>query len=475
MAFAELHRTLDPEPVTTLDDHVGAGGGRGLAVVSDAGGDAVLAVLEASGLRGRGGAGFPTATKWRTVLGQRAGPPPTVVVNGAEGEPGSFKDRMILRRNPYRVIEGALVAARVAGADEVVVALKASSTVERARVRAAMDEITAAGWADGVALRVAEGPTAYLFGEETALLEVLDGRPPFPRVAPPWRRGVDDVGDRPDEAAGSHLGGVDSPTDVPPALVNNVETMANVALIAAEGADWFRSAGTASSPGTIVVTVSGDVERSGVVEVAMGTPLREVIEAVGFPTERRRILAVLSGVSAPVLPASALDTPLTHEDLRAAGSGLGATGYIVVDDSRDMAAVAAGVSRFLAIESCGQCMPCKADGLEVAGRLEAIIGGRADTTALPVIVERLDGIEYGARCSLASQHRAVVGSLLDAFPGVVEGHLDRRLEPVEPFPVAEIVDLTDDGVAVLDDRQLRKQPDWTYGDTWTGAFPAALA
>ena len=192
------NRVLDAAPVKTLDDYAAAGGGKALGLARKAGPEGVIGAIERSGLRGRGGAGFPTGTKWRTVSESRsASQAATVVVNAAEGEPGSFKDREILRRNPYKVLEGALVAAAAVGADAVIVAMKASFTRELARMREAIDEVRAAGWADGVELMVVEGPSHYLYGEETALLEVIAGRNPFPRIAPPFRHGVDETGATP--------------------------------------------------------------------------------------------------------------------------------------------------------------------------------------------------------------------------------------------------------------------------------------
>src|SRR6476659_1759028 len=247
-------RVLDPEPVQSLDAWIAAGGGKALEAAASVGAETVIETIEASGLRGRGGAGFPTGTKWRTVAANRSTTlPSTVVVNGAEGEPGSFKDRLILRRNPYRVIEGALIAAGAIGADRVIIAVKASFEAEVARLRVAVDEIRQAGWVDeSIEMSVFEGPSEYLYGEETALLEVIDGRSPFPRVAPPFRHGVDEIGEDTSEAAETDMAGPGAGEAAPPTLVNNVETMANVARIVLEGPDWFRSVGTDASPGTIV-------------------------------------------------------------------------------------------------------------------------------------------------------------------------------------------------------------------------------
>jgi NADH:ubiquinone oxidoreductase subunit F (NADH-binding) len=471
-------RVLDAEPVRTLDAYVANGGGTGLDAARKLGPAATIDEIDASGLRGRGGAGFPTGTKWRTVAAN-ASPvvPATVVVNGAEGEPGSFKDRAILRSNPYRVLEGALIAAHAVGADGVVVAVKASFTAEIARLRSAVDEVRSAGWADGVALTVHEGPGAYLYGEETALLEAINGRPPFPRVAPPFRHGVEVVVDLPaGEPAGVgagdiELAGADAATPAPPTLVNNVETMAHVAGIMAGGPAWFRSVGTAATPGTVVVTISGSTVRHGVAEVATGTPLRRVIDDIGGGPRGRRVVAVLSGVSNPLLLADALDTPLDFDAMSAVGNGLGAAGFIVLDDTDDLVAVAHGVSRFLAVESCGQCTPCKQDGRAMSEVLERLRRSSTASDDLTTLADRLATVTDGARCYLAQQQQRVVESLLEGFPEVVAAHASGAAEEVEPYLVAAIVD-HDGERFTLDESHATKQPDWTHDDEDSGAAPA---
>jgi NADH-quinone oxidoreductase subunit F len=466
-------RVLDLRPVQTLDDYVAGGGGRGLDAARRLGPTGVMDDLDAAGLRGRGGAGFPTGRKWRTVVGNESPVlPPTVVVNAAEGEPGTFKDRMLLRRNPFRVLEGALVAAATVGADRIVVALKASSMQELRRVRAAAAAMESAHWSDGITVTVAEGPGEYLFGEETALLEVLDGRAPFPRIAPPYRHGVDEVGDGTESAADVAMASPEGATVSPPTLVNNAETLANVPGILAEGPDWFRSVGTAASPGTIVCTVSGRAQRAGVEELPLGTPLREIVERVGGgPRRRRRIVAVMSGVANALVPEDLLDTPATYEDLERIGSGLGAAGFVVFDDTVDMAAVAGGVSRFLAVESCGQCVPCKQDGLQLAGLLDQVCRSEATEHDLATIAGLVGTVADQARCYLASQHQQVVGSILQLFGEHLRAHVDGGASPVVPERIAPIVDIHD-GVAALDERQDQKQPDWIYGETWSGQSPA---
>ena len=446
------HRVLDPEPIDTLADHIATGGGDALDAARRLEGVGIAEEVKAAGLRGRGGAGFPTGVKWETVAAAAAtGTPPIVVVNGAEGEPGSFKDRVLLRRNPYRVLEGALIAASAVHAHHVVVALKRSFQTERRRVAYAIAEMADAGWLNDVDVSVTIGPSDYLFGEETALLEVIEGRQPFPRIAPPYREGL----------------------SVGLVLANNVETLANVPGIVSNGAESFRALGTPESPGTIVCTVSGDTRRAGVAEFPMGTTVAEIIEEIGGGAqEERRIVAAISGVANAILPAELFDTPACYDAMRSVGSGLGAAGFIVFDDTADLIAVAEGISRFLAVESCGQCEPCKRDGMAVAAGLDDLRRSESDGDAPGLLRDWLGTIADGARCALAAQHQVVTTSILDLYPGSVTGHVDGSLPPAEPVLIAPIVDI-EDGQAILDTSQADKQPDWSYEAVDSGRWPAA--
>ncbi len=465
-------RILDPSPVASLDDYVAAGGGRGLDAARKLGPLGTIDHVEAAGLRGRGGAGFSTGRKWRTVAENlSAVVPPTVVVNAAEGEPGTFKDRTILRRNPYKVLEGAVTAAVTIGADRVVLGLKRSFTTELERLRRAIAEVGSAGWADGIELLVTEGPGHYLYGEETALLEVIAGRQPFPRLAPPFRHGADVVGDI-STVADVTMAGPGDATPAPPTLVNNVETLANVPGILAEGPDWYRTLGTPESPGSIVCTVTGRTRRHGVAEFPMGTPLHRVLDEIGGGTDPgERVVAVMSGVANPLLPASLLDTPVSYEAMQAAGAGLGSAGFIVFDDTADLVAVAHGVSRFLAVESCGQCTPCKQDGRTLADRLDRLRRSVGDEHDLAEVQDRLASVIIGARCYLANQHQLVVESILRLFPDQVRAHVSGEVEAADIELIAPILDLEDDR-AILDQSHLDKQPDWTVGDLDSGQAPA---
>lgn len=473
-------RVLPTAPIETLADYIASGGGAALERADSLGADGVIDEIARSGLGGRGGAGFPAGRKWAAVRANSSElEPAAVVVNAAEGEPGSFKDRAIMRANPFAIIEGAIVAARAVGADQVILGTKRTFTNEITRLRAAITEIQRDGWADTIELSVFEGPSEYLYGEETALLEVIDGRYPFPRIAPPYRRGIDEMVDRTADltshsssAAHVELAGPGDEAVAPPALASNAETFVNAALIVARGAEWWRSVGTPDSPGTIVCTVSGSTQRAGIGEFAMGTPLREVLETLGGgPRDGRSWVAAISGVSNPLVPAELFDTPMSHEAMRAIGCGLGTGGFIVYDDHVDFAGVAAGMSRFLAVESCGQCAACKGDGIEISSVLDRLARSASHPDDLDVLRTRLTTVADGARCNLATQQQVVVGSVLEMFPDTIAAHAHHDAPPVEPEAIAAIAELGG-GVATLDPQQAAKQPDWTFDEVDSGKWPA---
>ena len=454
---------LPDRPFTSLDEYVVAGGGRGLAAARDRGRNWVLDELDRAGVRGRGGAGFPTARKWRSVLdgGPALGDRYTVA-NGAEGEPGTFKDRPLLRANPYQVVEGLAIAASVIGAREAFLAVKASFTREIDAVRRALREMEDAALLPAIPITLVAGPEEYLFGEEKALLEVIEGNDPMPRWLPPYLHGL--FATTPQEGwAGGAVPDLDDPnvTGSNPTLVNNVETLANVPLVLARGAGWFRGMGTAGTPGPLLCTVAGDVEHAGFAEIEPGMTLRAVIDHVGGgPRAGRAVKAVLSGVSNAVLDATELDTPVSYEGFAAAGSGLGAAGFIVYDDTRSMVSVARMVSRFLYVESCGQCRACKLGCGEITRRLDAVAGGAGTDRDIELIGQQLLDVTSQNRCFLGTEEQTVIGSLLRKFPDDFAAALELR-SPVDTLAIPKIVDIRD-GVAELDRAQARKQPDWTY-------------
>ncbi len=237
-----------------------------------------------------------------------------------------------------------------------------------------------------------------------------------------------------------------------PTVVNNVETLASAAHIMAKGVEWFRSMGTAASPGTVIATVVGDVVRPGVHEVEMGTPFSELLDLCGGPLPGRRYKAAFSGVSNAVLRADAFDTPLTYEDFAARGSGLGAAGFVVYDDSVNMTLVAYELSRFLAVESCGQCPPCKLGSVAITRDLATICNGEAGDEILGEIANRLRTVTDANRCFLGTEEQLVVSSILREFPEDVAVFLEGRPTSARTVNVPLIKDISADGIVEYDTR-----------------------
>jgi len=458
---------LPSQPVTSVAEWQEVGGGLALEIARRLGPDDTIEELGTAGLRGRGGAGFPTARKWAGVRSS-AGTHRYVVCNAAEGEPSSFKDRALLRANPYQVIEGLAVAALTVGAREAFIGIKASFVPEVERLTRALEEMQAVGLAGDAPVTVVGGPDEYLFGEEKALLEVIEGKPPLPRLLPPYEQGLFATGSQMGWEAVPRQPGHGPARDVSnPTLVNNVETLANVAPILVRGAEWFRSMGSPESPGHAVATIVGDVVRPGVAEVELGMRLSDVIDEVGGGARPgRRIKAAFSGISNPVVTAANLDTRLTYEDMAAIGSGLGAVGFAVYDDTACMVEVAFQYSRFLWIESCGQCPACKLGTQEITHRLNEIEACRGSEEDVAVIGARLGNVTDGNRCYLPVEEQHVVGSILRAFPEEFASHLEGNCpNPRTDLIAPKIVDLDlAGGTVTYDERHRRKRPDWTYED-----------
>ncbi len=433
---------LPPSPIERVDDFLAAGGGHGLERALQIGETATIDLITAAGLRGRGGAGFATGRKWASVRDGGAGTR-FVVANGAEGEPATFKDRMLIRRDPYRIVEGAAIAAFAVGAGTVFLATKRSYAREVQALKRAAVELTAAGLLQELSVSIVEGPDDYLYGEEKALLEVIEGRDPLPRLLPPYELGLFAT----DLAIGWESGNrpVSGRAEANPTVVNNVETLATAAHILANGAEWFRTMGTPDSPGTVIATVVGDVVRPGVHEVAMGTPFSELLAMCGGPLPGRSFKAAFSGVSNAVLTADAFETPLTYEHFAARGSGLGAAGFVVYDDSVNMTLVAYELSRFLAAESCGQCPPCKQGSLAITAELASICDGGATDAVLGQLATRLRSVTDANRCYLGSEEQVVVSSILREFPDDVAALLEGRPTSARTVRVPLIDDIADDG------------------------------
>jgi NADH:ubiquinone oxidoreductase subunit F (NADH-binding) len=361
---------------------------------------ALIDEVAASGLTGRGGACFPTALKLRAVASARG--PAVVVANGAEGEPLSTKDENLLLHNPHLVIAGAVAAAVAVGANDVIVAVGARSPAAIARAGAAID-----AWhrARGPRLYCAVVPDGFVAGEETALVHFLNGGTPTPTFVPP----------RPSER-GVHGR---------PTLVQNVESLANVALIDQHGADWFRELGTSSEPGTALVTVSGAVRRPGVREVELGTQLHEALALAGGPVSPPSAILV-GGYFGTWLDARDLDIPLSNAGLRPAGASLGARVLRFLDTTSCGLIETARILAYLARESAGQCGPCKFGLRALAADADSLACGAVDPTTLQRL-HRLAGLVEGrGACAHPDGASRLLRSALRVFAPEVELHLRNR-------------------------------------------------
>ncbi len=432
----------------SFGEYEAAGGGRGLQTALAAWPVAVIQEVARSGLRGRGGAGFPTGEKWRAVRAVGAGSR-FAVCNAAEGEPATFKDRLLLRTNPYQVLEGLAIAAYAVGAERAYVGVKEVFTQEIQALRRALGEMREADALGGIAVEIVLGPDLYLFGEETGLEEVIEGRPPppLPRVARPFIQGL-----------------FATPPQDNPTLVNNVETLANVPHILADGPEWLRANGTEGAPGTMVFTICGDVRREGVFELPLGSPLRYLVEELaGGTPEGRAVKAIFPGASNTVIVPEQLDTALDFDSMRQVGSGLGAAGFAVFDDSACMVKAAYRYSRFLFVESCGQCPACKFGTGEVTETLSAIDAGGGSDRDLELILVRARGSTGGQKCALPTGESLLMQSLVQVFGDEFARHIGASCPLPRELPFHKIVDWdATAGRFAYDLAYAKKQPDWTY-------------
>ncbi|MBI4376651.1 MAG: NADH-quinone oxidoreductase subunit NuoF [Elusimicrobia bacterium] len=382
------------------------GGYDGLKRALELGRPALIEEVKKSNLRGLGGAGFPTGGKWTTVPPEDKVPGPRyVVANFDESEPGCFKDRVLGERAPHQLIEGLLIASYAIGAKEAFIFIRGEYRSQYRVLQAALREAESAGLVGGnilgkgfsCSVRLMRGAGAYISGLDTALLETMEGKKAWPRQPPPF-------------PTVSGLMGR-------PTVVNNVETLSMLPHIAIKGGEWFAKLGAAKSGGTGVYSVSGHVERPGVYEFPMGTPLRRILEAAGGVREGRKLKAVIpGGASTLVLRADEIDVPMDFDSLRGVGSFLGAGGVMVLDETVNMAEVAHNIERFLSHESCGQCTPCR-EGSEWTVRiLERMLEGRGrddDAATLQRVGENITGKVI---CALGDTVGMVTRAFMKKFP-----------------------------------------------------------
>ena len=411
-----LFKDIDTPGLTSIDTYRRGGGYETPALVlGKKSPDECIEIVKASGLRGRGGAGFPTGLKWSFV--PRGSPKPKYLVcNADESEPGTFKDRELMEKNPHLLIEGMLLSAYAFGAHVGYLYLRGEFAYIQRILERAIGEARAAGLlGDDVLgsgfkfeIHTHLGAGAYICGEETALLSSLEGYRGQPRLKPPFPA-----------VEGLYA----SPT-----VVNNVETLMNVPCILRHGASWFRQWGTEKSPGTKILSVSGPVKRPGNYEVAMGLPLRALIdELCGGMRDGLQVKAVIpGGSSVPPLPASLLDTGLDYESMNAAGTFIGSGGVIVIDDRTCLVDTLWNITRFYEHESCGKCTPCREGTYwmsEVLERLEHGQGRERDIDLLNDVADNINGKSF---CALGDAAAMPVMGFIKHFRDEFEHHVTHR-------------------------------------------------
>jgi NADH-quinone oxidoreductase subunit F len=413
---------VDPE---SLGEYIARGGYKAAcrAYVESAP-DAVCEDILHSGLRGRGGGGFPTGRKWQLTL-KEPGPKKYVICNGDEGDPGAFMDRSVMEGNPHSVIEGMLIAGRAIGADEGYVYVRTEYPLAVKRMRQAVADARDAGLlgedvfgtAEPFEITVMEGAGAFVCGEETALMGSIEGRRGMPLPKPPF-------------PAQSGLFGK-------PTVINNVETLATIPLILNMGAAAFRRIGTASSPGTKTFALTGHVANTGLIEVPFGTTLREIVFAIGGGVTddagrpmRDGFKAVqIGGPSGGCLTGQHLDLPLDFDSLSSVGAMVGSGGLVVVNTSTCMVQLARFFMQFTQNESCGKCVLCREGTRQMLSLLDDIIDGRATGATLDLIVELGHAVQKGSLCGLGKTAPNPVLSMLNEFRAEYEAHVFQKRCP----------------------------------------------
>jgi len=402
---------IDPE---RIEEYIAEGGYLALDSALSQSPQEVVAAITRSGLRGRGGAGYPTGLKWATVAKMPPGEK-YVVCNGDEGDPGAFMDRAVMEDLPYQVLEGMTIAAHAVGARHGYIYVRAEYPLAVERLRKAVARATQVGLLGhkilgsslDFSVEVRIGAGAFVCGEETALIASIAGNRGTPRPRPPYPAEV----------------GLDGR----PTLINNVETLATIPAILRHGPEWFAAIGTEKSKGTKIFSLTGKIQNAGLVEVAMGTSLRTVVEEMGGGVLNGRVKAVQTGgPSGGCIPASLLDTPIDYESLAALGSIMGSGGMIVLDESDRMPEVARFFMGFCADESCGKCVPCRVGTVQLYRLLTAITEGRATRADLERMIQLCHLVRDTSLCGLGQSAPNPVLTTLRYFLPEYEALLRRE-------------------------------------------------
>lgn len=397
----ETSGKIDPE---RIEEYIAAGGYQSLyKVIHDLTPAEVVDEISKSGLRGRGGGGYPTGLKWATIAKMPPGQK-YVICNADEGDPGAFMDRSVLESDPHRVLEGMAIAAYAVGATEGYIYVRAEYPLAIQRLQIAIKQAKKLGILGSqifdspfdfkIDIRIGAG--AFVCGEETALIASVEGGRGTPRPRPPY-------------PAQSGLWGC-------PTLINNVETFANIAAIIREGAEWYASIGTETSKGTKVFALTGKIRNNGLIEVPMGITLREIVEEMGGGVPDGEVKAVQTGgPSGGCIPASLLDTPVDYDSLTKIGSMMGSGGMVVMDQNTSMIEVAQFYMEFCRGETCGKCIPCRAGTVQMYQALTKILKGEATLIDLEKLEHLCDMVRATSLCGLGQTAPNPVLSTLRYF------------------------------------------------------------
>ncbi len=409
---------IDPE---SIDDYIGRDGYQGaVKALLDMSPDDIIEQVKVSGMRGRGGAGFPTGMKWAFAKAS-PGEVKYVLCNADEGDPGAFMDRSILEADPHAVIEGMLIAARAISAHKGYIYARTEYPLAIKRLQIAIEQATASGLLGtdilgsgfDFTVEIYQGAGAFVCGEETALMRSIEGRRGMPRPRPPFP---------------AHKGLWEKPT-----ILNNVETLSNIPQIILNGGQWYASVGTETSKGTKVFAISGDVNNIGLLEVPMGTTLRTIIYDVGggIPGKKKFKAVQLGGPSGGCVPEQHLDTPVDYEEIAKVGAIMGSGGVIVMDENTCMVDMARFFMEFIQDESCGKCTPCREGTRRLLEILERICEGHG----VPGDIEALESlsavIKNTALCGLGQTAPNPVLSTLRYFRAEYDAHINEKKCPAK--------------------------------------------
>ena len=391
-----------PTKRETFDEYYSSGGYEALR--KNLSSEAILNEVTSSGLRGRGGAGFPVGRKW-SVARETPNQPRYVVCNAGEDEPGSFKDRTLIEYRPHLVLEGTILAARTIDAGHAYFYINETYDDSIARMQTAIEEATTAGLIGSLEISIQRAPTVYVAGEDSAAIEVLEGKEPKPRQKPPY-------------PASAGLFGK-------PTVVNNVETLANIPPILRKGASWFRSYGTAESPGTMIFCLGDEMKNPGAYELPLGTPLRKLYENEGGGLKNgKKLKAVLpGGPSCAFITSDQLDVPLDPESLKRAGTSLGCGVMRFYAEDTCMVDATLRIAQFFARETCGQCPACRMETTMLATMIERIHQGKGDAALFDQFQKIIDFNRGKGFCALINMPGPPIMSALRLFRDDFDYHL----------------------------------------------------